>query len=116
MKIVAHLPDKAILEELGRRLARRRLDEGLTQTQLASQSGISRSTVERIESGESVQLASLIRILRTLGMLSELDTLIPEQGPSPMDLLKLKGKERQRAPRTKAVAKPRGSWKWGDEL
>ncbi|MNT21938.1 anaerobic benzoate catabolism transcriptional regulator [compost metagenome] len=115
MKIAGHLPDKLILEELGRRLMRRRLDEGLTQVQLANQAGLSRSTVDRIESGESAQLASLIRILRTLDMLPNLDSVLPEAGPSPMDLIKLKGKERQRAPKTKTVAKPRGTWTWGDE-
>jgi len=91
------MTDDAVLEEFGRRLARRRLNLQLTQAKLAEQAGVSKRTVERMESGAAVQTLSLIRILRVLDLLQGLDQLIPETGPRPMDLLKLKGKERKRA-------------------
>jgi len=55
-----------------------------------------------------------IRILRVLGLLDRLETLVPETGPRPMDLLKLKGKVRKRA---SGKRKPTNEipWKWGDE-
>jgi transcriptional regulator with XRE-family HTH domain len=89
--------DDAILKEIGRRLARRRMDQGHTQADLAEQAGVSKRTVERIESGHSSQMSSMIRILRVLGWLAGIDQLFPETGPSPMDLLRMKGKQRQRA-------------------
>ena len=39
-------------------------------------------------------------LMRTLGLLENLDMLVPEQKPSPMDLLKMQGKQVKRV-RTK---------------
>ena len=112
MKIEGLLTDSVILAELGRRLVERRLELALTQAELAEQAGISKRTVERVEAGATTQLSTLIRILRVLELLHGMDALIPEAGPRPMDLLKLKGKQRKRAPRKKAVVEE--PWDWGD--
>ncbi|MCW9049155.1 MAG: helix-turn-helix domain-containing protein [Deltaproteobacteria bacterium] len=114
MKIEQLLSDETILVELGERLAQRRLELELTQAELAEQAGVSKRTLERIEAGASTQLSTLIRVLRVLELLDRLENLIPASGPRPMDLLKLKGKERQRAPRGKKLsdAEP---WQWGDD-
>ncbi|HEX6929299.1 MAG TPA: helix-turn-helix transcriptional regulator, partial [Gammaproteobacteria bacterium] len=69
MKIRNDLGDQAVLAELGRRLSHRRIEAGLTQEKLARESGVSKRTVERLEAGSSVQLTSLIRLLRTLALL-----------------------------------------------
>ncbi|MCK4565287.1 MAG: helix-turn-helix transcriptional regulator [Verrucomicrobia bacterium] len=114
MKIEGLLTDEAILAELGGRMAQYRLELRLTQAELAEQAGISKRTVERIEAGATTQLSTMIRIFRALDLLDRLDGLLPEAGPRPMDLLKLKGKGRQRAPRRKK--QPGGeAWQWGDE-
>lgn len=120
MKIQNQLTDKSVLEEVGRRLAKYRLDLSLTQGEVATQAGLGKRTVERIESGEPTQMDTLIRILRTLNLLDRLDTLIPEEStPRPMELLKSKGKRRQRAssPRglEKTVKIPAQNWSWGDD-
>jgi transcriptional regulator with XRE-family HTH domain len=109
------MTDDAVLEELGRRLERRRLDLQLTQAKLAEEAGVSKRTVERIEAGAAAQTLSLIRILRVLDILQGLDQLIPETGPRPMDLLKLKGKERKRASSSSAANQPGEVWSWGDD-
>ena len=114
MKIEGLLTDESILVELGKRLTQRRLELELTQADLADQAGISKRTVERIEAGATTQLATLIRILRALELLDGVENLIPEPGPRPMDLLKLKGRQRQRAPRKKKAARDE-PWTWGDE-
>ena len=114
MKIEPLLADDAILAELGGRLVQRRLELQLTQAELAEQAGVSKRTIERVEAGATTQLSTFIRILRALELLDRLETLIPEVGPRPMDLLKLKGKERQRATR-KRGEKSNQSWQWGDE-
>ena len=49
MKIDKQLTPEAVLEELGRRLARRRLDLGMTQADAAEQAGLGKRTVERTE-------------------------------------------------------------------
>lgn len=104
MTIEPEHTDDAVLRTLGARLARRRLDRGLTQAELATQAGVSKRTVERIETGASAQLVSVIRVLRTLGLADRLDALVPEQAPSPIELLKLRGRQRQRAPGRRASA------------
>lgn len=114
MKIEGLLTDEAILAELGKRLTQRRLELELTQADLAEQAGISKRTLERIEAGATTQFSTLIRILRVLELLDGLEILIPEVGPRPMDMLKLKGRQRQRAPRKKKAASDE-PWSWGDE-
>ncbi len=109
--------DGAILEEIGRRLARQRIDSGLTQTALARQAGVGRSTVERLEAGHSTQMSSFMRILRVLGLLEQFVELVPERGPSPMALLKVEEKARQRASKKMqlTIANPRREWTWSDD-
>jgi transcriptional regulator with XRE-family HTH domain len=97
MKITPELTDDAVLTELGTRLARRRIDLQLTQEALAEQAGIGKRTLERMESGKAAQLTTLVRVLRVLDAMSGLESLVPEAGPRPMDLLKRKNKQRQRA-------------------
>ncbi len=115
MKISDLLTDEAILAEVGERIARRRLDLELTQAAVAEQAGVAKRTLERVEAGHSAQMSSLIRILRVLDGLPGLDRMLPEAGPRPMDLLKRKGKVRQRASRRHASSQPEKPWSWGDE-
>jgi len=109
------MSDKAILEELGYRLSRHRVELGFTQAKLAKEAGISKRTLERIETGESTQTSSLIRIMRVLGLLESLDVFAPDTGPRPMDLLKLRGKERQRASSKRQEDMTGKDWSWGDK-
>ncbi len=115
MKISSLLTNEAILAELGERIARRRLDLQWTQAQVAEQAGVAKRTVERIEAGASAQMASHIRNFRVLELLPGLEHLVPEAGPRPMDLLKLKGKVRQRAPSRQVQDAPDKPWSWDDD-
>ena len=115
MKISNELTDVAILAELGERLARARIDRGLTQAALAQEAGVAKRTVERIEAGKPSEIGTLIRLLRVLGLGAGLDQLIPEAGPSPMALLKSHGRARRRAPRRRPAAPTAGEpWSWAE--
>lgn len=94
------LSDTAILEKLGARMKACRISGGLKQQELAGESGVGVSTIAKIESGQSVAFSLLISVMRTLGLLENLDLLVPEQKPSPMELLKTQGKKVKRV-RTK---------------
>jgi len=115
MVIKDDMSDDALLEELGSRLQGRRLDLRLTQAELAEQAGVGKRTVERLENGASVQLASLMRIFRVLGLVDALDELLPPGGPRPMDLLRLQGKQRQRATTPRDGNETEEHWQWGDK-
>jgi DNA-binding XRE family transcriptional regulator len=111
----SYMGDEAILIELGRRLAERRIREGWTQAELAKQAGIGKRTLERIEAGNSCQTSVLVRVLRILGLEKELAGIIPKAGPSPMELWKMKGKERKRASSKTRAGTQEKKWNWGDE-
>ena len=112
MNILKIFADDAILAEIGERVARRRLDFQLTQADMAEQAGVAKRTVERIEAGASAQMSSIIRILRVLDLLPGLDRMIPEAGPRPMNLLKQKGKVRQRASGRRGSDRSNKPWSW----
>jgi transcriptional regulator with XRE-family HTH domain len=114
MKIVDDSGDEATLVEIGARLRRHRLDRDLTQGQLASEAGVSKRTVERLESGRSTQLSSFVRILRALGLLPNLEALVPGTLVRPLDQLRLGGLERRRAS-GRTAAEADATWSWGDE-
>ena len=107
--------DDAALEALGRRLARHRLNRNLTQAALAAQAGVSTPTVQRIEQGHSSQAANLIRILRALGLLGNLDALVPEPPASPIQQARMRGRIRQRASSSSGKPATPVDWSWGDE-
>ena len=91
------MTDKLLLKILGERVNRQRLNQNITQAELSKQAGVARIVVHRLENGLGCNLESLIRILRGLGLLEQLNTFLPEPGLSPIQLAKLKGHERQRA-------------------
>jgi transcriptional regulator with XRE-family HTH domain len=94
---VAELTDKAALILMGSRIQRERLNRNLTQTELAVHAGIGARTVRYLEAGRQTTVQTLIRILRALNKLDALDAFLPDPGLSPLQLAKLKGRERKRA-------------------
>jgi len=64
MPIQRLMSDEALLQELGRRIARLRLERNLSQAQLAEQAGISKRTLEGLEAGAAAtQLSLFLRVL-----------------------------------------------------
>lgn len=115
MKISAQLTDEAVLQELGGRLAGLRIEQNLTQAALAEQAGVSKRTIERLESGEvATQLSGFLRVCRALGLLERFETLLPESVPGPMAQLKQAGRKRQRATGKRGVTEKPEKWTWGE--
>ena len=108
------MTDPAVLAEIGQRLAQHRLERNLTQAELAKEAGVSKRTLIRLEGGESTQLTNLIRILRALDLLANLDAFIPPPVPSPIEQLRSEGKRRKRASRKAETPGPDEEWTWGD--
>lgn len=108
------MSDKAILNELGLRISRYRLNKNMTQEALAAEAGVSRPAVQRVESGTTIQLFKLIRILRALNLVGNLESFAPEPAVSPLQQLKMRGKIRQRARLPKKNNK-NADWVWGDK-
>lgn len=116
MKIDTQLTDEAVLRELGQRIAALRLARNLTQAALAEEAGVSRRTIIRLESGAvAAQLSAFLRVCRVLGLLQQLDALVPEPAPSPLAQLELEGRKRQRASGKHVLQIAEKKWRWGDE-
>ena len=94
-----NMSPRAIAEELGSRLKQARLKENLTQSEVASRSGLSRKTVLNAEKGK-VQLENLVAILLAMNVVEQLNMFLPAQEISPLQLAKLRGQQRQRASRS----------------
>lgn len=115
-----NMQDDAILRELGSRLHKLRLRRDQTQTQLSARSGVARRTIQKAEDSGVMTLKTLVAILRGLDALEALDQFLPDAPVSPLQLAKLKGKERQRASGKRsqagldAVRETAEEWKWGE--
>jgi transcriptional regulator with XRE-family HTH domain len=97
------MTDQEILQELVNRIRKKRLMVNLTQKELALKAGIHFNSVVRFERGKTISLLTFIQILRVLNELDGLNTFMPDPGISPVQLLKLKGKEKMRASKTRTV-------------
>jgi len=85
-----------IAEELGERLRQARLNSDLTQVEVAERAGVSRKAVLNAEKGKA-QLESFVAIMAALQLTEQLDLFLPKPPISPVQLIKLQGKKRQRA-------------------
>ena len=91
------MSDPAILEEIAKRFKELRLRKNIQQSELSEYSGVALGTIRRFEAGEPVSMENLVRIMRGLGILENLEQLIPEEPISPILMKKLKSKKRKRA-------------------
>lgn len=116
MKIEPTATDERVLKLLGERLLAIRLARNLTQAELAEQAGVSKRTLERLESGAvASQLSSLLRVCRALGLLDRFELLVPEPAPSPIAQLKQQGRPRRRASGGKAESTDAKPWAWAED-
>lgn len=90
------LSDPAILQKMGRRIRDYRMRMEMTQSELAEKSGVSMGTIVRVEQGNPISTLLLISILRTMGLLENLEVLLPELSISPLQMRKLQRKKVQR--------------------
>jgi transcriptional regulator with XRE-family HTH domain len=117
---LTQLSDDAIVAELGRRIVLHREGLNLTQAEFADRAGVGRSTVQRIERGDSIQLSSLVKLLRAVGRVDALDAVLAAELRSPVAELQRQRERRQRVRhrRHSGQAPPASestAWTWGDE-
>lgn len=92
-----------------------RLKQNMSQGELAAKSGVSVSTIKRIEDGDVKTVESLIRILRTLGQLDIFIPLVEDNPLSPNEYYELANKaskhKRKRASKgSKTENKEESEW------
>jgi len=96
------MTNQAIAQALGQRIEQLRLEQNLTQQQVADEVGLSRVSYRKLVQGQA-KFENIISVLRALGKLDLVEQFIPQVTFSPMEQLKLQGKKRQRAKPTTAL-------------
>ena len=104
------MSDKAIGEAIGSFVKQHRLEQNKTQSEVAAQAGISRSTLSLLEKGKTVTLTTLIQVLRVLELLYVMDNFHIVSQPSPLALAKLQRKKRKRARSKKSNTDTDHTW------
>jgi transcriptional regulator with XRE-family HTH domain len=110
-EISSTMPAKTIAHLLGQRLKQARLNANWSQIQLAEKAGLSRTAVTNAEQGK-VHLESFIALLQALSLTENLDVFLPVQDVSPLQLIELSGKRRQRAAKRKDKAPSSNKSTW----
>ena len=90
------MSDIRILQQIGIFVRYHRMEQNKTQAMLAKDAGVSRSTLSLLERGETVTLATFIRVLRVLGKLQIIDRFLIPQQLSPLALAQAEKKRRRR--------------------
>jgi putative transcriptional regulator len=96
VKDIYRMSDQALSAEVGERIEQLRLESNITQKTIADRLGITPKTYRSVIQGHG-KFETLIGILRALGKLELVDAFIPETPPSPLALMELRGRMRQRA-------------------
>lgn len=111
MKLTGYETDEILLKEIGSRIKQHRLAMNLTQSELAGRSGVSLSTLVRIEMGEDTKMSNIIKLMRAEYQLSNIEMLISEPQ------LDFKA-EFENAPKKQRASKkkvPASAFVWGED-
>ena len=90
------MTDRQIAGVLGQRLKALRLQQIISQQSLADHTLLSINTIKSAEAGKA-KLTTYIALLRELKTLDQIDLLLPEVTMSPLQLVKLQGRQRLKA-------------------
>jgi DNA-binding XRE family transcriptional regulator len=91
------MSDVALAKQIGAFVKHHRMQCNKTQETLATDAGISRSTLSLLEHGQTVTLATLLQVLRVLDQLHIMDVFAVSQSISPLALAKLAMQKPKRA-------------------
>ncbi|MEI6697009.1 MAG: helix-turn-helix transcriptional regulator [Bacteroidota bacterium] len=103
--------DTALMGVIGSFIKHHRILQNKTQTQLAKEAGIARSTLSLFERGENTSMIVFIQLLRTLNLLYLLQAFQVKQQISPLQLAKLEKSVRRRVRKKEENnSQPKSEW------
>lgn len=99
------LSDAEIMKRISAKIKDLRLKQNISRQDMSVSSGVSMSSIVRMEDGEIKSFETFLRIIRTLGKIDVLLPLLQEEELSPNEYFKLvqsaKSKQRKRASKSK---------------
>lgn len=110
--------DLQVIKAIGEYIKNKRVQQGLTQSDLAQKSGVSHPSITRLETGTgNISLSHLIAILSALNLLTEFERFFSSPVISPALLAKAtsrhtKTRVRKKSSPEKTAKKP---WTWGED-
>ena len=104
------MSDKALAKQIGAFIKYHRIEQDKTQDALAADARISRSTLSLLERGETVNLSTLIQVLRVLDQLKVMNAFVVQETISPLELARLEKKKRKRATGKRSVTSTETDW------
>jgi len=105
------MSDTAIISTIGSFVKNKRLEQNMTQAQLAEKAGINRATLSLFENGVNCNLITFIQILRVLKLLHMLNDFQFTNELSPIQLAKIEKAQKIRATgKKKNIIKPKSEW------
>ena len=99
------MSDNALSETVGDFVKYHRLNQNKTQSEVAKEADMSRSTLSLLEKGQKITLNSLIKILRVLDLLYIMDIFRVTEEINPIEYAKLQKNKRKRAASKKKTDK-----------
>lgn len=111
IKNIYKMSDDAIIKAIGKFIRHHRLEQNLSQKDLADKAGINRTTLSDLELGRRCQLLTLIQVLRTLDKLYVFESFEVKEQISPIALTELEMKKRKKAKSKKEnLNKKKSNW------
>jgi len=89
--------DQVLAASIGVRLQTLRLKKNISLEAVAANAAISRQTLHLLLNQGKGTLINLIAVLRALGELERLSSLLEDVRPSPLQIIRMEGKKRRRA-------------------
>jgi transcriptional regulator with XRE-family HTH domain len=110
-KLQSDISDPVLMKRIGSFIRYHRLEQNKSQSQLAEEAGINRSTLSQFEKGMNSNLLTFIQLIRALNKLHILDAFTIENQISPLLLARMDKLKRLRAGRReKGINKPESDW------
>ena len=104
------IDDYEILQDIARKIKKKRISLKFSQAHVAKKTGLSMHTISNIETGKAYTIESFIKVMRVLGMIDNLDRVISDVVVSP-DMVIRQKKVRQRVKESKK--QEASEWQWG---
>jgi putative transcriptional regulator len=89
--------DQVISASVGKHVQILRLKKNMSLEDLAKEAGVSRQTLHLLLNHGRGTLVNLISVLRAINELERLSSLLEDIRPSPLQIIRMEGKKRQRA-------------------
>lgn len=106
------MSDEDIIRDLAEQVEKLRIAHHLKETEIEERAGVSRKTLYNFRQGKGVSLKNFVRILRAIGEANRLQRIFPQaKSYSPVA-----AEESEQVKRVRGKQKPKGGFKWGDEM